>query len=174
MKFNSYKELVTLNPENDEVQLQKYELLTELYSTSYNNETWLGLILDYLNDNDKENEYKEFYLVPDRIYGTRKHTYRFISIEEQMPCSISDDDIKFLKRLNARPKFILCDYEEKPSSAPFAYLENEKTLFDVIKIIGITEGLHNYLCEYCFDKLMQEKIKYKKTNESTITKTKKK
>lgn len=90
-----------------------------------------------------------------------------------MPCSISDDDIKFLKRLNARPKFILCDYEEKPSSDPFAYLENEKTLFDVIKIIGITEGLHNYLCEYCFDKLMQEKIKYKKTNESTITKTKK-
>lgn len=76
-----------------------------------------------------------------------------------MPYAISDDDIKVLKRLNAQPKFVLYDYQEKPSSDPFAYLENEKTLIDVMQAIGMSKDLKNHLYEYCFNKLNQENSK---------------
>ena len=76
-----------------------------------------------------------------------------------MPCSITDDDIKVLKRFNAQTKFVLYDYQEKTSSDPFAYLENEKTLIDVLQIIGMRDNLQKYLCEYCFSKIINEENK---------------
>ena len=159
-QFNNFQELISMTTENNEEELQKNQLLEKIYNTSYRNETWIGLILDFLNDNNQEKYYNEYYLTPDE-YGARKYTYRFISTEEDMisQSSITDDDIRVLKRLNAQPKFILYDYEEKTNADIFAYLENEKTLLDVIHSIGMTIGLQNHLCEYCFNRLNQENIK---------------
>ena len=159
MQFNSFKELISAKPENEETKLQKYDMLTKIYNTNYQNQIWIGLILDFLNDNEEGKYYSEYYLTPSGSYGTRKHTYRFISTEEDMPYSITDDDIKVLKKFNAQTKFVLYDYQEKTSSDPFAYLENEKTLIDVIQAIGMPKDLQNHLCEYCFNRLNQENSK---------------
>lgn len=156
MKFNSFNELISVTPENEEIKLQRYDMLAKIYNTSYQNQVWISLILDFLNDNNKEKYYSQYYLTPSGSFGTRKYTYRFISTEEDMPYVISDDDIKVLKRLNAQTKFILYDYQEKTSSKPFAYLENEKKLIDVIQAIGMTNELRNHLCEYCFNKLNKD------------------
>lgn len=172
-QVNSFKELNSIKPENDETKINQQQLLYEILSTSYKNEVWIGLIIDFLNDNDENKEYKEYYLKPYGSLGTRKYTYRFISTDEDMPCSISDDDIGVLKRLNAQPRFILYDYQEKPNKDPFAYLENERNLIDVLQIIGMKEELANYLCEYCFDKLKQEKCVKQEQNAPKLVKTKK-
>ncbi|MBE6154728.1 MAG: hypothetical protein E7163_04070 [Firmicutes bacterium] len=156
IEFNSFDELVTTKPENEEAKLLRYELLEKIYKTSYKNAKWIGLIIDFLNANDEGKYYSEYYLTPDFSYGTRKYTYRFISTEEDKPYSITDDDIQVLKRLNAQPKFILYDYQEKPNSDVFAYLQNEKTLIDVIQAIGMPNELKSYLCDYCFNRLSHE------------------
>jgi len=175
MQFNSFKELISAKPENEETKLQKYDMLTKIYNTNYQNQIWIGLILDFLNDNEEGKYYSEYYLTPSGSYGTRKHTYRFISTEEDMPYSITDDDIKVLKRFNAQTKFVLYDYQEKTSSDPFAYLENEKKLIDVMQVIGMTNELQNHLCEYCFNRLNQEIGKSDEQEQSgpKLTKTKK-
>ncbi len=131
--------------------------------------------MDFLNNNKEEKYYNEYYLTPSGSYGTRKYTYRFISTEEDMPCSITDDDIKVLKKFNAQTKFVLYDHKEKPSSDPFAYLENKKTLIDVMQAIGMTNELQNHLCEYCFNRLNQEIGKSDEQEQSgpKLTKTKK-
>ena len=53
----------------------------KIYDTSYQNKVWINLILDFLNDNDEEKYYSEYYLTPSGSFGTRKYTYRFISTE---------------------------------------------------------------------------------------------
>ena len=159
IQFNSFKELEAANPENEEIKLQRYDMLCKIYNTSYQNQVWIGLILDFLNDNEEEKYYSEYYLTPSGSYGTRKYTYRFISTEKDMPRSITDDDIKVLKKFNAQTKFVLYDHQEKTSSNPFAYLEYEKKLIDVMQAIGMTNELQNHLCEYCFNKLNQKNSK---------------
>ena len=172
-QVNSFKQLNSIKPENNETKTEKQQLLCEILGTSYKNEIWIGLILDFLNDNDENKEYKEYYLKPYGSLGTRKYTYRFISTDKNMPCSISDDDISVLKRLNAQPKFILYDYQEKPNKDPFAYLENERNLIDILQIIGMKEELSKYLCEYCFNKLKKEKSNEQEQNSPKLVKTKK-
>ena len=173
IQLNSFKELISVKPENEETKLQRYDMITKIYNTSYQNQVWIGLILDCLNDNEEGKYYSEYYLTPSGSYGTRKYTYRFISTEEDMPCSITDDDIKVLKRFNAQTKFVLYDHQEKTSSDPFAYLEYEKKLIDVMQAIGMTKELQNHLCEYCFNKLKQENSKQRGQEQSgpKLTKT---
>ena len=76
-----------------------------------------------------------------------------------MPDSITDDDIRVLKKFNAQTPFILYNYEERPSSDVFAYLEDERTLQECLQSIGMTKELKEYLCECCFYKVKQTKNK---------------
>jgi len=155
-QFNSFKELISAqlsDGENAEIS----QIIAEIYNTSYSNEVWIGLILDFLNDNNNEKYYSEYYLNPEGSFGTRKYTYRFISTEEDVPYSITDDDVSVLKRLKAQPQFILYDYEEELSSDMFSYLGYNKTLKKCLESIGMSKELKEYLCEYCFCKFKQKK-----------------
>ena len=72
IQVNSFKELISVKPENEETKLQRYDMLTKIYNTSYQNQVWIGLILDFLNDNEEGKYYSEYYLAPSGSYGTRK------------------------------------------------------------------------------------------------------
>ena len=155
-QFRSFKELIS-TPVSEGEYNQILQMIEEIYNTSFDNQTWIGVILEFLNDNTNDKYYSEYYLTPDLSYGTRKYTYRFISTEENMPHSITDADIQVLKKFNARPQFILYDYEEQPSADIFAYLEQHRTLRKVLESIGMTEELKEHLCEYCFYRIKEEK-----------------
>lgn len=155
-QFKSFKELIS-TPVSESEYNQILQMINEIYNTSFHNQIWIGVILEFLNDNQEDQYYGEYYLTPDFSYGTRKYTYRFISTQEDMPDSITDSDIEVLKRFKAKTPFILYDYEEQPSSNIFAYLEQPRTLKKVLESIGMSEELKVHLCEYCFYQLKQEK-----------------
>lgn len=155
-QFRSFKELIS-TPVSESAHSQIMEMIEEIYNTSFQNQVWMGVILEFLNDNKDYKFYNEYYLTPDFSYGTRKYTYRFISTQEDIPDSITDDDIRVLKKFNAQTKFILYDYEEQPSADIFDYLEQPRTLRKVLESIGMTEELKAHLCEYCFYQVKQEK-----------------
>lgn len=155
-QFRSFKELIS-TPVSESAHSQIMEMIEEIYNTSFQNQVWMGVILEFLNDNKDYKFYNEYYLTPDFSYGTRKYTYRFISTEEDIPDSITDDDIRVLKKFNAQTKFILYDYEEQPSADIFAYLEQLRTLRKVLESIGMSEELKVHLCEYCFYQIKQIK-----------------
>ena len=157
-QFKSFQELIS-TPVNESEYNQIMQMIEEIYNTSFQNQTWIGIILDFLNyQENKENKYyEEYYLTPDFSYGTRRYTYRFISTREDMPHSITDSDVQVLKRFNAKPQFILYDYEEEPSADIFAYSEKPRTLRKVLESIGMTKELKEHLCEYCFYQVKQAK-----------------
>lgn len=155
-QFRSFKELIS-TPVSESEYNQIMEMIEEIYNTSFQNQVWMGVILEFLNDNKDYKFYNEYYLTPDFSYGTRKYTYRLISTQEDIPDSITDDDIQVLKKFNATTPFILYDYEEQPSEDIFAYLEQPRTLRKVLESIGMTEELKAHLCEYCFYQVKQEK-----------------
>ena len=143
--------------------METFELINQIFNTSLSNEKWVGAILDFLNDNNQNKYYSEYYLRPEGSYGTRKYTYRFISTEEDMPVSITDDDINVLKRFRAQTRFILFDYEEDPDLDVFDYLTNERTLKKCLESLGMTDELKEHLCEYCFNMVKSAKnIKHQK------------
>ena len=37
IQFNSFKELISVKSENEETKLQRYDMLTKIYNTSYQN-----------------------------------------------------------------------------------------------------------------------------------------
>lgn len=154
-QFKSFREL-TSTPLNESEYYQVLQMLEEIYNTSFENQIWIGVILDFLNDKKSEKQYSEYYLTPDFGFGTRRCTYRFISTEEDMPNSITDSDVQVLKKFKAQPQFILYDYEEEPSSDIFEYLNRQRTLRKVLESIGIPKELKEHLCEYCFYRIKQE------------------
>ena len=81
--FNSFKELIS-TPVNENERVQVLEFMNEIYNTSLQNQVWIGMIIDFLNDNNEGKYYNEYYLTPEGSYGTRKYTYRFISTENDM------------------------------------------------------------------------------------------
>ena len=107
-------------------------MIEEIYNTSFQNQVWMGVILDFLNDNKEDKIYSEYYLTPDFSYGTRKYTYRFISTQEDIPDSITDSDIQVLKKFKAKTPFILYDYEEDPTIDIFDYFTQSRTLKKVL------------------------------------------
>ena len=155
-QFKSFKELIS-TPVKESEYNQIQQMIEEIYNTSFINQVWMGVILEFLNDNQDDKYYNEYYLTPDFSYGTRKYTYRFISTQEDIPDSITDSDIQVLKRFKAKTPFILYDYEEEPSSDIFAYFEQPRTLKKVLESIGMSEELKIHLCEYCFYQVKQEK-----------------
>jgi len=155
-QFRNFKELIS-TPVSEIEYGQVTQIIQEVYNTIFENQVWIGAILDFLNGNKEEKHYSEFYLTPDFSYGTRKCTYRFISTEGDMPYSITDSDVEVLKRFHAQTKFILYDHEEKPSSDAFAYLERPRSLRRVLESLGMTEELKEHLCEFCFYRLKEEK-----------------
>lgn len=165
-QFRSFQELISTPVIESELN-QILQMIEEIYNTSFQNEVWMGVILEFLNDNKDDKFYSEYYLTPDFSYGRRKYTYRFISIQEDIPDSITDDDVQVLKKFNAQTPFILYDYEEQPSTDIFAYLEEPRTLKKVLESIGMTKELKSHLCEYCFYMVKREK---NKQQESIITK----
>jgi len=157
-QFRSFKELIS-TPVSESELTKILQMIDEIYNTSFENQTWIGVILEFLNDNENEKQYNEYYLTSDFSYGTRKYTYRFISTEEDIPSSITDSDVQVLKKFNAKTPFILFDYEEQPSADIFAYLEQPRTLKKVLESIGMSDELKEHLCEYCFYIVTQEKNK---------------
>jgi len=155
-QFKSFKELIS-TPVSESEYNQILKMIEEIYNTSFQNQVWMGVILEFLNDNQDDKFYNEYYLTPDFSYGTRKYTYRFISTQEDIPDSITDSDIQVLKRFKAKTPFILYDYEDEPSSDIFAYFEQPRTLKKVLESIGMSEELKIHLCEYCFYQVKQEK-----------------
>lgn len=157
-QFNSFKELVS-TPVNENEYNQILQMKEEIYNTSFENQIWIEVILEFLNGNQNDKCYEEYYLRPDFSWNTRRYTYRFISTQEDMPHSISDSDVQVLKKFNAKTSFILYDYEEKPAADEFEYLGQKRTLKRVLESIGIGDDLKDHLCEYCFYKLKENKIK---------------
>ena len=155
-QFKSFKELI-LTPVNENEYNQILQMIEEIYNTSFQNQVWMGVILDFLNDNKEDKIYSEYYLTPDFSYGTRKYTYRFISTQEDIPDSITDSDIQVLKKFKAKTPFILYDYEEEPTIDIFDYFTQPRTLKKVLESIGISEELKVHLCEYCFYQVKQKK-----------------
>lgn len=155
-QFKSFKELIS-TPVSESEYNQILQIIEEIYNKSFENQIWIGVILDFLNDNKEDKYYDEYYLTPDFSYGSRKYTYRFISTEEDIPHSITDSDVQVLKKFNASTPFILYDYEERPSADIFDYLNQPRTLRKVLESIGMTKELKEDLCEYCFYQIKQEK-----------------
>lgn len=153
--FSNFKDLLS-RPVNDSEYTQIIKIINDIYNTSYNNEVWINVILTFLNGGNYDFEFNEYYLTSDLSYGTRKHTYRFISKEEDMPSSITDSDVEVLKKFNAQTKFILYDYQERESSNIFDYLKYKRTLKEVINSIGMSDEVKNHLCEYCFNRVKRE------------------
>lgn len=157
-QFKSFKELIS-TPVNENEYNQILQMIEEIYNTSFQNQVWMGVILDFLNDNKEEKFYSEYYLTPDFSYGTRKYTYRFISTQEDITDSITDSDIQVLKRFKAKTPFILYDYEEEPTDDIFDYFTQSRTLRKVLESIGMSDELKAHLCEYCFYQIKQENHK---------------
>ena len=157
-QFKSFKELMS-TPLIEKEQEQVKKIVEEIYNTSFENEIWIGIILEFLNGNQGDKCYGEYYLKPDFGWDTRRCTYRFISTQVDMPHSISDSDVQVLKKFNAKTPFILYDYEEEPTADEFEYLSKKRTLKKVLESIGIEDDLKNHLCEYCFYKVKEIKIK---------------
>ena len=155
-QFKSFKELIS-TPVRESEYNQIQQMIEEIYNTSFINQVWMGVILEFLNDNQDDKYYNEYYLTPDFSYGTRKYTYRFISTQEDIPDSITDSDIQVLKRFKAKTPFILYDYEEEPSADIFDYFTQSRTLKKVLESIGMSEELKAHLCEYCFYQIKQIK-----------------
>lgn len=147
--FNSFKELVS-TPVSESEYPEKIRIIDEIFNSSYQNQEWINVILCFLNNNNQNKSFGEYYLEPDDNRKKRKYTYRFISTKEDLPNSITDDDIKVLKKLNAQPKFILFDYEEEPILGAFNYSSKRRTLKKCLESIGMPEELKEYLCEFCF------------------------
>lgn len=161
-QFRSFKELIS-TPVNEFEYPQILQMMQEVYNTILPSQTWIAAILDFLNDNKEGKYYNEYYLTPDFSCGTREYVYRFISTEGDMPYSITDSDVEVLEKFHAQTKFILYNYEEKPSSDTFAYLEQPRSLRKVLESIGMTEELKEHLCEFCFYRLKEEKNKQEKS-----------
>lgn len=155
-QFKSFKELIS-TPVSESEYNQILQMIEEIYNTSFQNQVWMGVILEFLNNNNEGKYYSEYYLNPDFSYGTRRYTYRFISTEEDIPDSITDSDIQVLKRFKAKTPFILYDYEEEPTADIFDYFTQSRTLKKVLDSIGMSEELKVHLCEYCFYQVKQEK-----------------
>ena len=155
-QFKSFKELIS-TPVSESEYNQILQMIEEIYNTSFQNQVWMGVILEFLNDNQDDKFYSEYYLTPDFSYGTRKYTYRFISTQEDIPDSITDSDIQVLKRFKAKTPFILYDYEEEPTADIFDYFTQSRTLKKVLESIGMSEELKIHLCEYCFYQVKQIK-----------------
>jgi len=159
--FSSFKHLASKQNTAEETD-QIIQLINEILNTSYTSEIWIGQIIDFLNNNDEDKDYGEYYIKPDD-YGTRKFTYRFISTEKDKPhpLTLNDENVqklKRLKKLNGQPKFILFDYEEDPSLGMWDYLHQKKTLREVLQCLGMSNDLKEYLCEFCFDRIKQTQI----------------
>ena len=163
-QFKSFKELMS-TPLIGKEQEQVKKIVEEIYNTSFENEIWIGIILEFLNGNQDDKCYEEYYLRPDLGWDTRRCTYRFISTQVDMPHSISDSDVQVLKKFNAKTPFILYDYEEEPTADEFEYLSKKRTLKKVLESIGIEDDLKNHLCEYCFYKVKEIKIKQQQERE---------
>lgn len=161
-EFKSFNELMT-TPVSERNYNQLQQIIEEVYNKSFENQVWIGVILDFLNGNQVGEFYNEYYLTPDFSYGTRKSTYRFISTQEDIPDSITDSDVQVLKKFNAKTPFILYDYEEEPSADIFDYLTQTRTLKKVLESIGMSEELKVHLCEYCF-----YQVKHEKQQERTV------
>ena len=159
-QFNSFKELIS-TPVNESEHKEILRMINEIYYTSYSNEVWIGVILDFLNDNNEDKYYNEYYLEPERSYKTRKCMYHIISTEENLPYSISDEEVLILKKFNAQPQFILYDFEDKTSTTPFEHLYQNRTLKKVLESIGMTKELEEHLCEFCFYKVKEKMEKEK-------------
>lgn len=155
-QFKSFKELIS-TPISESEYNQIPQMIEEIYNTSFQNQVWMGVILEFLNDNQDDKFYSEYYLTPDFSYGTRKYTYRFISTQEDIPDSITDSDIQVLKRFKAKTPFIWYDYEEEPTADIFDYFTKSRTLKKVLESIGMSNELKSHLCEYCFYHVKQIK-----------------
>jgi len=155
-QFKSFKELIS-TPVSENEYNQILQMIEEIYNTSFENQVWMGVILEFLNDNQDDKFFSEYYLTPNLSYGTRKYTYRFISTQEDIPDSITDSDIQVLKRLKAKTPFILYDYEEEPTTDIFDYFTQSRTLKKVLESIGMSDELKEHLCEYCFYQVKQVK-----------------
>lgn len=157
-QFNSFKELIS-TPVNESEHKEILRMKDEIYYTSYSNEIWIGVILDFLNNNNEDKYYSEYYLNPEGSYKTRKCMYHIISTQEDIPSSITDEEVLILKKFNAQPQFILYDFEDKTSTTPFDHLYQNRTLKKVLESIGMTKELKEHLCEFCFNRVKKEQIK---------------
>lgn len=146
-RFKSFEEL-----ENTPLDESEYEeaksLINKIYDTKFQNIVWVGSILDYLNS-EEEVTYYEFYMEPSLFGSARKHMYHIIARDENSFSSLTDSDMEVLKRLNAIPPFIVYEYNSSQTDA-FAYLDEEKSLREVLESVGMTDDIKRHLCEFCF------------------------
>ena len=160
--FNEMYESKKKQSKNNELD----KLIGEVLDFSETNEYWIGTILDYLNGLGQE-DYIEYHLASD-FYGSRKYSYRIISTQNNLPNSITDQDVETLFRLNAQPRFILYDYKVENNFDLFEYYNKQRTLKLCLKSLGMQDDLQRYLCELCFNKIkhhkLEEKILEKKLN----------
>lgn len=135
------------------------KLINEILNFSETNEYWIGTILDYLNDLEQE-DYLEYFLQPD-FYGSREKSYRIISTQNNIPNSITDQDVGTLIKLNLQPQFILYDYKAENSYDPFEYYSKKRTLRLCLASIGMGADLKKYLCELIFNRIKQQRLEEK-------------
>lgn len=157
-EINSFKELISLSKrENGNWKISR--MIDEVYDIYYSNKEWIELILDFLNGKNQDKKYSEHFYIPDENSKNKKDIYCFISTEDDMPISITDEEAMTLKKFNAQTKFILYGLKVKKSFSSSDFLYKKISLRDVLESIGMTTELKEYLSELCFNRVKEKILK---------------
>ena len=143
-QINSFKELVS-SPVNEREKFEVSKIINEILNSTATNNEWIKMILDYLNDNDKDNHYNHYYFSHKDSGGARKGNYHIISTEEDLPISITDEDVQILKKYNAKLNYILYEFEERYSLSALDFSSRTRTLKSVLDSIGLSKDVKEHL-----------------------------
>jgi len=157
-QINSFKEFVS-SPVNNREKYEVSIIINQILNSTDSNKVWLEMILDFLNNNDENKHYSQYYFPHKESDENRKGNYHLISTKEDLPTSITDEEVRILKKYNAQPQFILYEFEENSSLSSSDFASRTRTLKKVLESIGISNEVKEHLYNLIFCKVKEKILK---------------